>query len=124
MRQDYLKFMEIHFGEYRGWCMRAQRYVDCKLESGFHLLALHADDIVGFTECVYDGDWHIYATGVRRDHRRKGIGSVLVFLALDEMKRRGAERMYIGECPYDFYKIVEGQILRRYMVMRKALASG
>lgn len=121
MRQDYLQFMLDRFSGYRGWCARAKRYVDCAEEPGFHLLALRGNGIVGFTECVFDGDWHIYATGVREDLRRRKIGSALVFLSLEEMKRRGAQRMYIGEAPLDFYHIVEGRILRRYMAMRKVL---
>lgn len=121
MKREYLEFMLQDFGTHGGWCTRAKLYVDSHEEPGFHLLARLAGDIVGFTECVFDADWHIYATGVRESLRRKKTGSVLVFLSLDEMRRRGAEKMYVGEAPRDFYHILGGQVLRRYMVMSTAL---
>ncbi len=124
MRQRYLEFMLEHFGAYAGWCAGAKQYVDRPQEPEFHLLAFRDKSIVGFTECVFEGDWRIDATGVREDLRRRKIGSVLVFLALDEVRRRGCDRMCIGEAPPDFYKVVDGQILRRYMIMHKDLENG
>ena len=124
MKDMYLRFMEDHFGGYKGWVYRAREHVEGTRECGLHLLAFRGDEVVGFTQCVLDQIWRIDATGVRKDLRRKKIGGVLVFLALEEMKRRGAERMCIGECPLDFYHIVGGEVMRRYQILRKALGGG
>ena len=125
LRQRYLAFMLEHFRSYGGWCTRAKEYVEGGRESGFHMLAFRDGDIVGFTECAFrvderpSGDWYLYATGVRPDLRRKKIGSVLVYESLAETKERGGDRACIGEAPLDFYRVVEGTVLRRYMVMRR-----
>ena len=127
LRQRYLVFMLEHFGGYGGWCTRAKEYVESGRESGFRMLAFQGGDIVGFTECVFGaegeppGDWYVYATGVRTDLRRKKIGSVLVYESLAEIKERGGDRVCIGEAPLNFYRVVEGTVLRRYMVMRQEL---
>jgi GNAT superfamily N-acetyltransferase len=124
MKDMYLRFMEDHFGGYKGWVQMAKEYVGGARETAFHLLAFRGDDVVGFTQCRFRRMWQIDATGVRKGLRRKKIGGVLVFLALEEMKRRGAERMCIGECPLDFYHIVGGEVMRRYQILRKALGGG
>ena len=120
-RTKYLRFMKQHFRNYISWCERAEQYVESSDDPRLRVLAFRGNEIVGFTECRYEDGWHIDATGVREDLRRQGIGTVLVYLAMEEMKRQGAERMYVGECPYDFYKVIAGQVLRHYMVMRKTL---
>jgi GNAT superfamily N-acetyltransferase len=120
-RQKYLQFMTEHLPGFSGWCEAAKDYVENEGDPRLRILAFHASTVVGFTAYSKDYDWYIWATGVRRDFRRKKIGSVLVFLALEEMKRRGASRMCISDCPYDFYKVVEGEVVRRYIWMAKAL---
>jgi GNAT superfamily N-acetyltransferase len=129
LRQRFLAFMLEHFAGYGGWCARAREYATCERQSGFRMLALHAGELVGFTECVLeaakrpDCKWYVYATGVRSDFRRRRIGSVLVHASLDEIKRRGGDKVCIGEAPLDFYRVVEGAVVRRYMVMRKELVA-
>ena len=121
MPGSYLDFMLRHFADYKRWCARAEAYVEHDSETGFHMLAMRDEEIVGFTECVLDSDWHVYATGVRSDMRRRKIGTVLVYLSFLEMKRRGAQEALVGEAPLDFYRVVHGQVLRRYMVMCRNL---
>jgi ribosomal protein S18 acetylase RimI-like enzyme len=127
LRQRYLAFMLEHFRGYGGWCTRAKEYAKCHRESGFHMVALHTGNMVGFTECIHDADkrpaceWYIYATGVRSDLRKRKIGSVLLYASLAEIKQRGGDMVCIGEAPLDFYRVVEGTVVRRYMVMRKDL---
>jgi len=122
MKQQYVEFMDTHFTGYGGWRKRARDYLASAEDPGFHLLAFHDNSIVGFTENVFDEGWQMHATGVRTDLRGKKIGCVLVFLALEEIKKRGADSMFIGECPLDFYGVVDGQILRRYALLEKKIA--
>jgi ribosomal protein S18 acetylase RimI-like enzyme len=120
--ERYLSFMFRHFGGYSGWCHRAQQYVEGRREGGeFRVLALRDGEVVGFTECHKREDGSIYATGVREDLRRRRIGTVLVFSALEEMTRRGARRLRIGHAPYEFYKVLEGKVVYRFMRMKKKL---
>ena len=119
----YLDFMHTHFGGYSGWCRRAQEYVEGRGGGEFRILAFCEGEVVGFTECHRPGDWSIYATGVREDLRRRKIGTVLIFLALEEMIRRGATRLHLGHAVYDFYKELGGEVVYRFMVMRKELGS-
>lgn len=112
--QKYQKFMMEHFPY---WYDPTEAQVEPRLR----ILAFHSGDIIGFTVYAKEDYWYIWATGVRTDFRWKKIGSVLVFLALEEMKGRGASKMCISDCPLSFYKVVEGKVVRRYMCMGKAL---
>ena len=60
---------------------------------------------------------------MREDLRLKRIGKVLVFLAIEDIKRRGADRMCVSDCPVEFYRVIEGEIVRRYVMMGRSLES-
>jgi ribosomal protein S18 acetylase RimI-like enzyme len=121
LRQAFLKFMAIYFGGYGGWMIETRKYIEQAGDPRLRILAFRSGEIVGFTAYAKEYDWYIWSTGVREDLRGKKIGSVLVFLALTEMKRRGATRMCVSDCPIEFYKVVEGEIMRRYVMMAKSV---
>ncbi len=121
LRQAYLEFMTTHFGGYGGWCIETRKYVEQGGDPRLRMLAFLSGEIVGFTAYAKEDDWYIWSTGVRKDLRGRKIASVLVFLALEEMKRRGATRMCVSNCPIEFYKILEGEVVRRYVMMAKDL---
>jgi len=121
LRQAYLEFMTTHFGGYQGWCIETRKYVEQAGDPRLRMLAFLSGEIVGFTAYAKEDDWYIWSTGVRKDLRGKKIASVLVFLALAEMKRRAATRMCVSDCPIEFYKILEGEVVRRYVMMGKDL---
>ena len=112
----YAEFMTTHFP----WWYDA----DIRQDPGRAVLARHGDEVVGFTAFSKDRDWYIRATGVRPDFRWKRIGTVLVHLAMEEMKRRGVSRMCVSDCPIEFYKVVEGEVVRRYVTLTKRLGDG
>ncbi|MHC4714040.1 MAG: GNAT family N-acetyltransferase [Planctomycetota bacterium] len=120
-RQQYLAFMEEHFGGYGSWCKASREYVESDGDPRLRVLAFHRDRIVGFCAVDKEHDWYIWATGVREDLRLKGIGTVLVFLAIEDIKRRGVDRMCVSDCPVEFYKVVEGEIVRHYVMMGRPL---
>ncbi|NQT14325.1 MAG: GNAT family N-acetyltransferase [Planctomycetes bacterium] len=119
--EPYLDFMHTHFAKYSAWCRGAQEYVEGRGGEQIRILAFHDRKIVGFTECHKPKDWSIYSTGVREDLRRRKIGTVLIFLAVEEMHRRGADRLYLGHAIYEFYKELGGEVVYRFMVMKKTL---
>jgi GNAT superfamily N-acetyltransferase len=121
LRQAYLEFMSTHFGGYGGWMIETRKYVEEGGDPRLRMLAFLSGEIVGFTAYAKEDDWYIWSTGVRQDLRGKKVGSVLVFLALEEMKRRSAARMCVYDCPIEFYKIPEGEVVRRYVMMAKDL---
>jgi len=120
-RRAFLEFMSAHFSAYSGWCEAMREYVEREEDPRLRVLAFRSGDVVGFTAFEKEVDWYIRATGVREDLRRKKIGSILVYMALEEMKRRGADRMCISDCPIEFYQVVEGEVMRRYVMMAKSL---
>ena len=95
---------------------------DVRQDPGLRVLARCGAEIVGFTALAKDRDWYIRATGVRPDFRWRRIGTVLVHLGMAEMKRRGAARMCVSNCPIEFYKVVDGEVVRRYVTLTKRLA--
>ncbi|GAG49795.1 unnamed protein product, partial [marine sediment metagenome] len=117
-------FMDTHLNGYKGWREMARDYVAGEGDPRLRILAFRGDEVVGFTQLAKETSWYIPATGVRTDLRRKRIGPVLVFLALEEMVRRDADHMWICDCPLDFYKMVDGKITRRYVQLRKKLSDG
>ncbi len=121
LRRAYLEFMDTHLAGYKGWRQMARDYVDSEGDPLLRILALRGEEAVGFTQLAKETSWYIPATGVREDLRRKRIGSVLVYLALEEIVRRGADHMWICDCPLDFYKMVDGEITRRYVQLKKKL---
>lgn len=121
LRQAFLEFMASHFGGYGGWMIETRKYAEQDGDPRLRMLAFLSGEIVGFTAYAREHDWYIWSTGVREDLRGRKIGSVLVFLAITEMKRRGATRMCVSDCPIEFYKIVEGEVIRRYVMMAKSL---
>jgi len=123
LRQAYLEFMDTHLAGYGGWRKRARDYVDEGGDPRLRILALRGDEVVGFAELAKETSWYIPATGVREDLRRRRIGPVLVHLALEEMVRRGADHMWVCDCPLDFYEtVIDGKVTRRYVQLRKTLA--
>jgi len=120
-RQVLLEFMSAHFRGYSSWCEALREYVEREGDPRLRVLAFRSGDVVGFTAFGKEVDWYIWATGVREDLRGRKIGSILVHMALEEMKRRGAARMCISDCPIEFYKIVDGEVMRRYVMMAKSL---
>ena len=122
-RQALLEFMSAHFSAYSGWCEVVREYGKQEGDPRLRVLAFRSGGVIGFTAFEKDVDWYIWATGVRKDLRGRMIGSILVHMALEEMKRRGADRMCISDCPIEFYKVVEGEVMRRYVMMSKSLRS-
>jgi len=122
-RQALLKFMSAHFSGYSSWCEALRDYVQREGDPRLRVLAFRSGEVVGFTAFEKEVDWYIWATGVREDLRGRKTGSILVYMALEEMKRRGAARMCISDCPIEFYKVVEGEVMRRYVMMCKSLQS-
>ena len=122
-RQALLEFMSAHFSGYSSWCEALREYVEREGDPRLRVLAFRSGDVVGFTAFEKEVDWYTWATGVREDLRGRKTGSFLVHMALEEMKRRGAARMCISDCPIEFYKVVEGEVMRRYVMMCKSLQS-
>ena len=118
-RRRYLTFMREHFPGV--WYLRAEKYVAEDGDPERKLLALRDGEVIGFISFGVSPRGSIGETGVLPSLRRKHIGSVLVYRALDEMIRKGAEALYIGGCPLHFYKIVEGEVVRTRVGMRKRL---
>ena len=118
-RERYLAFMRDHFPGV--WYQRAQRYVAEGGDPQRKFLALKDDEVVGFISFGVSPRGSIGETGILPSLRRKHIGSVLVFKAMEEMVRKGADVLYIGGCPLHFYKIVEGDVVRTRIGMRKVL---
>jgi len=119
-RRPYLEFLDKYFERYQGWRIGIRR----QLEAGDlarHTLALLSGEVVGFCAFDKETDWYIWASGVREDLRLKGIGTILVYLALEEITRRGAERMLVSDCPIEFYKILNGRIERHYVMLGRKL---
>jgi hypothetical protein len=110
-----------HFGSYATWCDRAKANASIISASQFRLLAIQRDAIIGFTECCDRDGWHILATGVVEGSRRRKIGTVLIYLAAEEVRRRGGEVLWIGEAPYAFYRVIGGTVVYRFVTMRKTL---
>jgi ribosomal protein S18 acetylase RimI-like enzyme len=59
--------------------------------------AYAGDKLVGFVNLAWDGGVHgfLLDTIVARSHRRQGIGSRLVSLAVDEARRAGLEWLHV-----------------------------
>jgi len=116
----YIQLLRQHFPGYQGWIKRAEQFAISGGDPRLRILVLHSEDAVGFTHFEED---NIHSTGVRLDLRGKGIGTVLYFLALEEMARRGTKLLKLGEAVYDFYQKAGCRVVRRYMVMQKTPAT-
>jgi GNAT superfamily N-acetyltransferase len=70
------------------------------------------DRLVGFVNVVWDGDTHAFLidTLVAADHRRRGIGTRLVGVAVEETRRAGCEWLHVDFEDHlrDFYFVACG----------------
>ncbi len=118
LADKHLAFLREHFAGYTPWIKRAEEFVTAGGDPRSRIRALRDGEVVGLTHFTAD---NFHTTAVREDLRGNGIGTVLYFLALEEMSRRGVKRLRLGEAVYDFYHRSGCRVTRRYMVMRKAL---
>lgn len=73
-------------------------YVACDLETGEKVVSPYgmAKRIVGFAGAMMiDGDAELLNIAVRKSCRRQGVGTALLETLLDEVKRRGMNRMLL-----------------------------
>lgn len=80
---------------------RAPGVYDWKGQLGKHSLgwvvAHDLDRLVGFVNVAWDGDTHAFLidTLVAADHRRQGIGTRVVGIAVEETRRAGCEWLHV-----------------------------
>ncbi|MEM7532723.1 MAG: GNAT family N-acetyltransferase [Chloroflexota bacterium] len=124
---DFLAFLDEHFWE--AWYLKNKRFVDERGDPRTRLLAIWGDKVVGYVyfdvEAAVDTAGTVgklSQTGVMPSLRSKKIGSVLVFKAMAEMQARGATSLEIYWCPWGFYQITEGEIMRARVQLRKIIA--
>jgi len=111
---------------------RSQRRLDTcqppdigEREEGFVFMALTDERVVGYTwqEPCWGGPDFIAPLGgschtlVLPSHRRRGIGKVLLHLAMEELVRQGAEYGFGGACVYDPVRRIMSSVGFRYWYM-------
>lgn len=117
-------FMKSHFPG--TWYLRARRYMDERGDPKLVFLCVQEEEVIGFVRLGVKGRrGSIDSIGVWEDLRGRGIGSVLLFKALEEMFRRGACECFIGYTgAIRFYEKAGATMVRRYIQMQKLLSTG
>jgi predicted GNAT family acetyltransferase len=119
-RERFLAFFGEHF--WPSWVEHNQRYVERGGDPRERVLAILDDHVVGFVNFAATGAvGQIRKTGVLPSLCGKGIGSVLVYRAIEELRSMGATELFIAGCPWGFYRITEGRITRTRVQLRKSI---
>jgi GNAT superfamily N-acetyltransferase len=120
-KQTCLEFLMQRFPGYKGWIIDTERFVAGDGLPEKRMLAFCGAEMIGFVAIKKWEHWQICQTGVRKDFRLRKIGSVLVHLALEEAPRDGETRCYVYNCPIEFYRVLDGAVFRRYVMLGKEL---
>ena len=118
----FLAFIRDNFSE--RWYQHNKHYVEQKGDPKTKILALQGEEVVGFVNfTISNSRGQIRQTGILPTLRGQQIGSTLVFKAIAEMQATGATELAILSCPLGFYRIIEGEVTRTRVQLRKILST-
>jgi ribosomal protein S18 acetylase RimI-like enzyme len=110
--------------EFPAWAEFFTRKLDGGHPAEEIVVATHAGRVVGYCQHL-DSD-HVGPFGVARDHRGRGIGSVMLYRLLEGMRARGYRFAWFGETgrarPY--YERAGFEVTRRYALLQRDLRAG
>ncbi len=126
--RSFIKFMEKYMPA--DWYRHALELLQRNRKKQI-IIAVKKSEVIGY--CQYWNDegyeWYSYGAhfgpfGVREEDRGKGIGTVLLYTALSEMKKRGIHNAFVlwtdGKAAR-LYSRFGFKITRRFKVMKKVL---
>jgi aminoglycoside 6'-N-acetyltransferase I len=101
VRDQAARLLVEHFDEPLGWLSldSAREEVARVINDGFALAMLDSGTLIGWVGGLpeYEGRvWELHPMVVRRDHRRRGIGSSLVAAFESESRNRGGLTVTLG----------------------------
>lgn len=125
--RDHWGFTAMSFEEWSHWAIKRERF-----DPSLWFLAMDGDEIAAFAICADEKDagGKVYALGVRRPWRRKGIGMALLHYAFGKFYRCNIQDIYLGVDAQSLtgatrlYERAGMHITRQYKNYEKELRSG